>query len=631
MPITKIASSSLEENQQNYISILRAGQSVTDTGWGTYFDSAGVNPVDGIGGTATVTWSQNTSNPLSGDADLRLVKDASNRQGDGVSIPFTIANRHLAKVLQISFDMELISGTYASGDLRVSIIQDPSGTPVVLEPVGTTLELGIANQRMREIATFQTHVSVTSYRLCIHVSSTSASAYTVDFANFKVWEQQQSLGAVITDWVSYIPTISGTSSNPTKATNAVESAKWRRVGSQMEIRYSYYHTSTTGAGAGSGDYLWSIPSGFSIDSSVIPNSTSSVQARSHLGEFICSNGGDTNSGQLRAYDSTRLILRFNNGSPASAVGSGAYPFTSTSSMEYSFTAFVPITGWGSNVQLSSDSDDGRVVACRIQDVISGTNTNNGFAWSTTSYDTHSMVRTSGSGATQRTEVVIPVSGYYRVSVSVVFNNTGSVEIYKNGTTSIAYMTYAKNANLMESCSTSVYLLAGDYIYIRSSGAYTSLSGTGAALTVERITAGSQIIASVEGVSASAYIGGANQTTTAGTIVNFNTKWHDTHNAVTTGASWRFTAPMNGKYQISGYLALSNASQRTELRKNGSTFLYGLTRQPAGSNYGGNFSVTLDLISGDFIDIRSTSSTDYYGGTPSSTGEPCYISINRIGI
>ena len=95
MAINKIAYQVLEENQQNYINILRSNQSVSDTGWNTYFNTTGINPFNGLGTSTNINLSQNTFNPLSGDSDLRLVKDASNRQGNGVSTPFTIANRHL--------------------------------------------------------------------------------------------------------------------------------------------------------------------------------------------------------------------------------------------------------------------------------------------------------------------------------------------------------------------------------------------------------------------------------------------------------------------------------------------------------------------------------------------------------
>lgn len=619
MPINKIAYQVLEENQENYINILRGGQSVTDTGWTTYADSPGVNPVDGIGGTASITWSQNTSNPLSGDADLRLVKGATNRQGDGVSIPFTIANRHLAKVLQISFDMELISGTYSTGDLRVSIIQDPSGTPVLLEPVGTSLELGIANQRMREIATFQTHVSITSYRLCIHVSSTSTSAYTVDFANFKVWEQQQSLGAVITDWQSYTPTIQGGGT----LTNV--SVRWRRVGGSVEIQGKL----TLGT-VSSSEFQLSLPSGLTVSPIVStinqrvgqlnytrPSDTYGVQF------VLLASSGHSYLGHSAYY---QIALDGRSGSDQHTRQNTNYILETGGTI--SFQAEVPIAGWGSNVAMSSDTGDGRVVALYAQGSLTSSISGDGIiTWTslTTNQDTHGAFNFSTGIYTA------PISGYYNISGH--FNTNASVNTvvraWVNGVSKIGYLGVSPSSGLIN-ISGGVFLNAGEQLTLRPNQAYSSV-GSGSFLFINRISAGSQVIATQETVAASAYIGGGNQTTTSGTIINFNTKWFDTHNAITTGTNWRFTAPMSGKYRFSGELMLSNASQRTQLFKNGSSWLFGVTRQPAGSNQGGNFSITLDLIGGDFIDLRSTTSTDYFGGNPLATSEPCYISIERIGI
>lgn len=41
-----------------------------------------------------------------------------------------------------------------------------------------------------------------------------------------------------------------------------------------------------------------------------------------------------------------------------------------------------------------------------------------------------------------------------------------------------------------------------------------------------------------------------QNMVSGTVVNYDTKDTDTHNAVTTGAGWTFTAPEDGLYTIS---------------------------------------------------------------------------------
>src|SRR3990170_2998680 len=64
--------------------------SVTD--WSTYADAAGVYPVDMTGGAANITFTRNTTTPLTGTGDGKITKDAVDRQGEGISIPFTIPN-----------------------------------------------------------------------------------------------------------------------------------------------------------------------------------------------------------------------------------------------------------------------------------------------------------------------------------------------------------------------------------------------------------------------------------------------------------------------------------------------------------------------------------------------------------
>jgi hypothetical protein len=605
MPINKIAHSSLEENQQNYINILRSGHSVADTGWTTYSDSAGVNPVDGIGGSASITWSQNTSSPLSGDSDLRLVKSGStNRQGDGVSIPFTIANRHLGKVLQITFDMELISGTYASGDLRISIIQDPSGTPVVLEPVGTSLELGIANQRIREIATFQTHISITSYRLCIHVSSTSASAYTVDFANFKVWEPTQSIGSIITDWTVYTPT-------PFGMTLTSSNLQWRRVGSNAEIR-----------------------------GRIVTNVVSSATSISLPNGLVANTGNasptsiGTGSRAIASEASTWVLYAINNDSK---IYNGGYiGFTSTndpfvninalaSGNEYTVLASVPIAGWGSSVAMSSDSGDGRNISATVQGTLNtGASTSTNLTWNSVTilYDTHgSFNATTGYTA--------PVSGYYQFNG--YFNTDSS-----NGQSWSAWVSGSNrqscglSVNGFVLVSGTVFLLSGQNLTFRPNSGSVSSVSSGNYFTINRISAGSQVIASSEFVACSYYATSNTPQTSLTVTLKLPIRIYDTHGAWGT-ATGQFTAPISGKYRVTLIGSLGGGQPVRLFKQNVSYCWIGNVE-----NHSGTFTTScdVDLLAGNVIDIRTSNgpitATAWTGGTLGDNSVTV-ISISRIGM
>src|SRR5271165_3346954 len=85
----------------------------------------------------------------------------------------------------------------------------------------------------------------------------------------------------ITDWVPFTMVITGSVSNPAAGAGATSAAAWRRVGDSMEINFNF--SQTAAGSAGSGLYLFSIPTGFTIDSTktlTTNNNASAVGASS---------------------------------------------------------------------------------------------------------------------------------------------------------------------------------------------------------------------------------------------------------------------------------------------------------------------------------------------------------------
>ena len=138
----------------NYI--LNPDASIGTTGYVAYNDGTAA-PVDGSGGTpASGLWVRSTTTPLRGSGDFNLVKTGSvSYLGNGVAYDFTIDNADLAKVLTVTFDYEVVSGAYATGDATVYVIQDPAGTPVVIQPAGYQIQSATVGTKMKQIATFQ--------------------------------------------------------------------------------------------------------------------------------------------------------------------------------------------------------------------------------------------------------------------------------------------------------------------------------------------------------------------------------------------------------------------------------------------------------------------------------------------
>jgi len=123
------------------------------------------------------------------------------------------------------------------------------------------------------------------------------------------------------------------------------------------------------------------------------------------------------------------------------------------------------------------------------------------------------------------------------------------------------------------------------------------------------------------------------------VVDFEDVVKDTHNAVTTGASWKFTAPVSGYYTISSSLQLNetagdfdgNAEYFRHYAVIDGTEKYALSRfiPPAASDYPTvNGSVTVYVDKDSYIQIEARQSSGV-NKTLSATGQQNYVSIVKI--
>ena len=158
---------------KNYIDNPHANVDIT--GWGAYADAAAVTAADGAGGSPTVTVTRNTTTPLSGDGDILITKDGSNRQGEGVSANFTIDNADKAKKLLVSFDYTT-SANYTDDDVKVFVYDVTNTTLIRINGEDLKAISGTGTHH----AQFQSSSDSTSYRLIFHCSTTNANAYTIN-------------------------------------------------------------------------------------------------------------------------------------------------------------------------------------------------------------------------------------------------------------------------------------------------------------------------------------------------------------------------------------------------------------------------------------------------------------------
>lgn len=151
--------------------------------WSTYADPAGTQPTDGTGGAPTVTLSYNTVTPIFGRADFKFIKDGVDRQGQGFSNTVTnIPAGWRGRTLSLYGEFLVASGTYAAGDLKV-FIYDVTNNTVLATVDGSN---SISGSSGFFGCTVSLPASCTSLRYCVHVSSTSTNAYTVQFQHLKL-------------------------------------------------------------------------------------------------------------------------------------------------------------------------------------------------------------------------------------------------------------------------------------------------------------------------------------------------------------------------------------------------------------------------------------------------------------
>lgn len=149
--------------------------------------------------------------------------------------------------------------------------------------------------------------------------------------------------------------ISGTTSNPSKGTTAIDKMWARRNGKDLEVRFEYRQT---GAGsAGSGDYLFEIPrlsSGLNIDTTKVTvyatvEGVNGWATNNVVGGGAIQVGGDNGFVFPMVYDSTRFRLGYGyvSSSNTTAIGvtGSAAAAMSGSTIGYIGTLSVPIAGW----------------------------------------------------------------------------------------------------------------------------------------------------------------------------------------------------------------------------------------------------------------------------------------------
>lgn len=622
------------------------------TGWATYANVAANIPVDGTGGSATgLTFSSSSSSPLRGTKSFLLVQDnTTSLQGKGVAYNFTINSADKANVLDVSFNFNASStfvtsdgitpplndGTTSTNagnsDIEVFIYDVDNSSLIIPNPQVITAK---GSNNFTYQGTFQSSSSSSNYRLILHVATTSANAtgWQFKFDNVVVGPQILLYGAPISDWTAYTPTWSagfGTVSSSV--------GYYRRIGDSLEILASC----TSGTVAASIATV-SLPSGLTMDTGKLPAPISVIgnYGTNFLGghSTILSNTG------------TSSILAYFGQSTSSSneltAVNGNVVTGNATTLAVHFT--IPVLGWGSSVLMSNDTDTrvcSALYSTSAGNIIANNSANTGeFACSTKIFDTHNAYNTTTAIFTA------PISGIYRASSAFQFvndanwsiNEIARLQLYKNGSqvSTLGTWTCQATASQVSSASGSalVQVNAGDTLEVRlfqNSGATAGLQtdGNNNYTNFERIS-GPSVIAANEVVAARYKTSSSFAIShITYTIMDYSSKDFDTHGSVTTGGSWKFTAPINGIFRVSanGYFDPNSTSARElALFKNGSRVcaLGGISicSGTQSASFGG--SSTIQLIAGDYIDVRIWQNS---GIALATTGDSAFqwVSIEKIG-
>lgn len=589
---------------------------IDTSGWATYADAAATTPVDGTGGSPSSTLTRSTVTPLRGTASFLWTKTAVNRQGEGFSYAFTIDSADKAKIINISFDYTIASGTYADGDMIVYIYDVTNAA--LIQPAGMTITGGtVALPLKKTSCTFQTASNSVSYRLIVHTSTTSASAYTVEFDTFLVGPQTSISAPAISDWASYTPTFKG-DSNGSSFTNVTTTGYWRRVGDSMEVEIESVFSGAIATGTGS--FVYGMPLGYLYDSTKMGAAIGSAclgvaTALKNSNGFSYTGAITGGAADLSPTNGIVLIQ--------SVAGTGNWglstPISWTTSDKIGLRFIVPIVGWSSNSVASSDSDT-RVIAALVTGDPASATSGNPIIVPTVIFDL-----AGGYNAT---------TGRYTTSVPGIFKMYGALQSASSATTLSIYknaVLYCLAGNLDSNGEStfagSVLCNSGDLIDIRPGG---TVDASNMSLNIER-TSGPSVITATESVQCSYYTSASGTVSTTQDF-NFDTKIYDSHNAVTASAAgtgtWKFSPPVSGIFSLNVNAVLgSTSSNYITVFKNGSYYDdIGCFTGDVSQNGHGSYDIR--LLSTDYISIRLGASKTWAGGALSA--DHCGIQIKRVG-
>lgn len=314
--------------------------------WAAYADAADVQPVDMTGGSPTVAISRTTTSGevLNGLGSFKVVKDAANRQGEGVSVPTNVPVGYRGTPLTILLPFKIISGVLSSGDVKL-FIYDITNSQVVT-PTNNDVISGFNLLQ----ATFDNlSPSCTQFRFGFHFASTSALAVTFSFDDVFVGSSNVSLGLAMSDWKN---DLTWTTDNFGTITNF--DFRYRRVGDAMEVEYKFRSGVSVAATA-----AINFPSGYLMDANKLSTNVNGTMLGHNYRASASGGYVDGDHGSILFYDGSttnKVFFATNNSSQTQLTKNAGTSIVDPANNQLCVGRFtIPIASWSTNVAQGNSS------------------------------------------------------------------------------------------------------------------------------------------------------------------------------------------------------------------------------------------------------------------------------------
>jgi len=587
------------------------------------------------GGTASIVMSQTTTvgEVLDGSASLKVVKTAVNSQNQGISSTANVPLGYRGQIISIQFPFKVISGSLVSGDLGFYIYDITNSQ--LITPTNNSVSSGLMKM------TFAMPANTTQIRAGINFDTTSTSIVTYTIDDIVIGPQEVVFGPSMTDWnsnLSFAYTGLGTVTN--------NNVNYRIVGDTLVVRGA----STVGTSSATTASIL-LPSGYVIDSSKLPANASGT---------LVGYAENINTATNGVYGGFIGLMLFYDGSITDRIFFAASSNTNfvkdngstifNSGNNFSFEFSLPILGLSTNVvqQNASTFSISNYLANGTRVTGSAPNQLGQYRSYLRIANTQTYTETNGTPADAPSitnGIRIYTSGTYVGGDAS--NNPSRYEIFVGkGLTTLPefYQTTGRTGFISTDCILSTSSSTGlvrnydpttgifsinQNVFGGATNLYNGLDITQATGYTDSYfdVKVSEAVVPVQlnsTVAASYYL--STTTTFNNVIMDFDTQIYDTNSSVTTGASWKFTAPVDGFYNIGGSIATAGAAN-IHVNKNGSPFCTFTTTSGGGNSQSGN--ITLKLFTSDYISLVCEANTTTTGGSLSTTGVS-QIQIQLLG-